>query len=140
MAQQIVVTPKLAWLQAFVVPKKTVVITTEDVDFWKTKDVVVTETPQEAEITILAESLHKTEDPIKLLRDMKSPKIIVLVPNEWSWPAEYKPFANLAHKQKYDAELLARHLEEAGLLYVIRLLEFSGWSFLTAECSQGGGS
>ena len=117
-------------------PKKTAVITTEDMDFWKTMDVVVTETPQEAEITILAESLQKTEDPIKLLRDMKSPKIVVLVPNEWSWPPEYKPFANTAHKQRYDTELLARHLEEAGLLFTIRLIEFNGWSFFGCECTR----
>ena len=139
MAQQIVVTPKLAWLQAFVVPKKTVVITTEDLDFWKTKDVVINPSdPILSDITILAEALQKEDNPVDRLvqAGVMSPKIIVLVPNEWSWPPDYKPFANLAHKQKYDAELLARHLEEAGLLYVIRLLEFSGWSFLTAEASK----
>lgn len=140
-------TPKTAFLQKYVVPNKTVVITTEDLDFWKGQNVVVTDALWDAdkdatktleipEVTILSETLQKCDNPIELLQRVKSPKIIITVPNEWSWPPEYKPHTNIAHKQQYDAELLARHLEEAGLLYTIRLIEFSGWSFLGVEATK----
>lgn len=142
MAQQIAITPKTQFLEKYVVPKKTVVITTEDLEFWKTKDVVVTvdplSIPEGTEVIILSEALQKLGDPVKTLKysPYASAKIIITVPNEWSWPPEYKPHTNAAHKQKYDTELLARHLEEAGLLYTIRLIEFSGWSFLGAEATR----
>ena len=135
MAQQIALTPKTAFLQKYVVPNKTAVITTEDLDFWKAQNCVGNDI-QELEVTVLGESLQKEDNPVEFLKSVKSPKIIITVPNEWSWPPEYKPFTNVAHKQKYDAELLARHLEEANLLYTIRLIEFSGWSFLGAEVTK----
>ena len=137
MAQQVALTPKTAFLQKYVVPNKTVVVSDEDKDFWKSQNIElnVGEIP-DCEVVIYGEWLQKVDDPVKMLKEAKASKIVITVPNEWSWPPEYKPHMNAAHKQQYDTELLARHLEEAGWLYVIRLIEFSGWSFLGAEASR----
>jgi len=88
------------------------------------------------DIEILDDVLQEQEHPVEFLKSLAKPKAAIIVPNEWSWPAELKPFTNPKHKQHYDTDLLAQDLEAAGYVYIIRLLEFSNWSFLTAEAAR----
>ena len=82
---------------------------------------------------VLDDILQEKENPVEFLKSIQKNKIIIVVPNEWSWPPEFKPFTNAKHKHHFDTDLLAQDLESAGLTYIIRLIEFSNWSFLAAE-------
>ena len=131
--------PKVQSLLPFVKSGSTIIVGREDEESWKqaAQGVTFADEPVESAVIILAEVLQKTEDPVKLLKDMrqKTGKLLITVPNEWSWAEEYKPRANKAHLRFYDTESLARDLEEAGLSYVISLIDYSGWSFLLAQAT-----
>ncbi len=120
---------------------KVLVVGTEDTDFWKARGMV----PQAAfgtsdgiwDIVVLAEVLQKVEDPSELLKQAKEKagKILITVPNERSWLPQFNPMKNPAHKRVYDTDMLANQLEEAGLVYILGIADFGGWSFLTAEAT-----
>ena len=96
------------------------------------KDLWVAQQKQ-AGIAVLDEALQKVDDPVEELRKQQD-KTAIVVPYEYLWPDQYKPLKNPEHKRFYDADLLTEHLEAAGYRgYVLRVLEFQGWSFLVCE-------
>ncbi len=82
------------------------------------------------------ELLQQEQNPVEYLKAVKESKIVLIVPNEWIWPQELRPFTNEKHKQRYDAETLAEDLEAAGLTYVLKDLRFDGWAWVAAEASR----
>mgnify|MGYP007031189647 FL=1 len=132
--------PKVSYMMQFVVSGATTYLGSEDKDFWsKSKmGVEASEVVKPCEAIILGEVLQKAEDPIAMLREAseKAKRVLIIVPNEYSWDAKYKPLTNKEHRRVYDTELLAQHLEEVGLDYVIGLVEYGGWSFLTGVAGR----
>ena len=87
----------------------------------------------QTDIVILDETLQKLDDPVAELKKVAG-KAVIVVPAEYNWPPQFKPLTNPEHKRVYDADLLAEHLSEAGLEpYILRQIDFSGWSFLSCE-------
>jgi hypothetical protein len=89
-----------------------------------------------AGVKVLDELLQQQVNPVEWLKSWPDAKFVIVVPNEFSWTPELKPFTNPLHKQKYDAETFAEDLEAAGLVYAMKDVSFSGWSFLCAEASK----
>lgn len=87
-------------------------------------------------VRVLDETLQEQSSPVEYLKTFAEQKFVIVVPDEWAWPPELKPFTNEKHKQRYDAETLAEDLEAAGLVYAMKDVSFSGWSFLCAEASK----
>jgi len=86
------------------------------------------------DVTIFNETLQKADDPVAELKKVTT-RAVIVVPDEWNWPPNLQPFKNNpTHKRFYDADLLAEHLHEAGLEpYILRQIDFAGWSFCAAE-------
>jgi hypothetical protein len=98
------------------------------------KEVWLAQFQNQPDVKILNDTLEEEASPVDFLKAIPEKKIVIVVPNEWSWPEALKPFQNPKHKHHFDADLLAQDLEAAGLTYILRLLEFSSWSFISAEC------
>ncbi len=134
---------KTDWLAKRAVGK-VLVVGTEDTDFWKSKGIVpfsalsTTEPGVAWDIVVLAEVLQKVDDPAVVLKLAKETagKILITVPNERSWLPQFNPMKNPAHKRVYDTDMLANQLEEAGLVYILGIADFGGWSFITAEATM----
>ena len=137
--------PKTRFL-ASAIKGTVLVITNEDKDWWvaaetgygdapKAMDAIVDSPP--VDTVVLGEVLQRVDDPLKYLQlvKQKTKRIVLTVPNEWSWSPQYSPFKNAGHKHLFDAEMLGALLEEAGLTYVMKSIDYSGWAFLGAECS-----
>jgi hypothetical protein len=130
-------TPKMSWLAPFATDKA-VVIGTEDEAFWKgkpTKRVKTIDEAQPCETLILAEVLQKVDDPVAVLKKAKAlaEKVVVVLPNEYSWQAQFQPLKNKDHKRFYDMMMLTEQLDEAGFDYAIELVEYAGWSFFGVQ-------
>jgi len=132
--------PKVSLMMQFTISGATTYVGTEDREFWKANKlgVEVSEIVKPSEAIVLGEILQKADDPIAVLRDAgeKAKRVLVIVPNEHSWDPKFKPLQNLAHKRVYDAEMLASQLEEVGLDYLLGVLDYAGWSFLTAQAGR----
>ena len=134
--------PKSRFLQA-AMKGSVLLITNEDKDYWNTtpnKPVAmdaITAMLEPVDTVVLGEVLQRVEDPLKYLQlvKQKTKRIVLTVPNEWSWAPQNTPFKNMAHKHTFDAQSLGELLESAGLSYVMKSIDYSGWSFLGAECS-----
>ena len=137
--------PKLNYIRGHLVSGQTSIIGTEDKAYWTSGEQGVTlhndvNSVISGNVTVLAEVLQKQDNPVAYIKTAmeKAPALIITVPNEYAWMPLHKPFTNKDHKQNYDCELLAEHLEEAGLKYVIEVVEFGGWSFIAAQASKHG--
>ena len=135
--------PKTRFLSS-AVKGSVLLITNEDRPYWesvkatpKAMDAIVDPALTTTDTVILGEVLQRSDNPLEYLKlvKQKTKRIILTVPNEFSWNPQNQPFKNAAHKHLFDAEMLGELLEEAGLSYVMKSIDFNGWSFLGAECS-----
>ncbi|HKT21226.1 MAG TPA: hypothetical protein VJR06_01190 [Nitrososphaerales archaeon] len=86
--------------------------------------------------TVLDDVLQKADDPIAEIKKAGD-RVAIIVPDEYNWDPKLAPFKNPLNKRFYDADELASQLQQAGLeLYILRQIDFSGWSFLTAEATR----
>lgn len=137
--------PKLAWFIPRLLSGNTTVMTTEDLPIWtklpyglsivgmaefpkNLQDMIMTK-----EEVVLGEILQKIDNPVEFLKGCKGKRLLICVPNEWSWMPQAQPFKNVQHKRHYDAESLARDLEDAGLTYTMDVIDNNGWSWILAE-------
>ena len=127
--------PKYDWMLAQVASGFTTVLGKEDEALWNSGKfgVNVNQDLSMIKSVIIGEQLEQVDDPIAYLKDVKakypSADIHITVPNEHSWNPEYKPFQNPKHKRHYDCDTLIKDLEEAGLKYDIKYLDYNGWAF-----------
>ena len=129
--------PKHQWL-AVHASGHTLAVGTEDAAFWQGRPDTVICGPETMgdkdhfDTVVLGEVLQLVDDPQALLR--QAIKLIIVVPNEHSWDAQFQPFKNAKHKRGYDTEALAQELDKAGRKYRIEDVSYQGWSFLCASC------
>jgi hypothetical protein len=134
--------PKTAFFAKYVASGATTVVGVEDASYWKgVPGIVNLNEPKDipsGEVIMLNEVLQKVDDPVALLKECasKAPKLLITVPNEWNWPAQYEPMKNKTHVRFYDSDLLAEHLDAAGLVWLMGSIEYAGWSFLSVEASK----
>jgi hypothetical protein len=117
-------------------------ITSEDRDFWnatkykpQAMDAITEQGPWDT--VALGEVLQKVEKPLEYLKLVlqKTKRVVLTVPNEFSWNDQNQPLKNTAHKTFFDTEALAELLESAGLSYVIKPIDYSGWAWFGVEAS-----
>lgn len=136
--------PKLSYLMERVIAGSTLAVGREESQFWRANPVGVTFMEDlkdfmaidvKFRVVMLGEVLQRVEDAKPVLEHAMAiaERIVVIVPNEHSWLPEYQPLSNKEHKRFYDAEMLCNDLENAGLKYVVNVLDYDGWSFLTAD-------
>ena len=121
---------------------KVLVITSEDKEFWDATENkampmdAITEATN-TDTIILGEVLQRVDNPLEYLKlvKQKTKRIVLTVPNEWSWAPQNAPFKYAAHKHTFDAQSLGELLESAGLSYVMKSIDYSGWAFLGAEAT-----
>lgn len=135
--------PKLDWLIQKVVSGATIAIGREESAFWQANPIGVqflddhTKLKEQGpkDVIMLGEVLQVVDEPANLLQDalQVGKKLILVVPNEHNWDAKFQPLSNKQHKRFYDTEMLCQELERLGLIYLINLIEFAGWSFFAVE-------
>lgn len=89
---------------------------------------------KEFEIALLGEILEHVDDPIVVLKEAKrvAGKVIITVPDEFSWDLRHKPFQNPYHVRHYTKTMLLDHLSKAKIKdYDLGRLDYDGWSFFT---------
>jgi len=131
---------RLEWLLSKI-EGKIGVYSDDDKEFWlklkeTRKDIDISFHPfvEDKDTLVVSEILSHVEDPQKTLNELKgrAKKLLITVPNEYSWDLKYNPFKNPKHKRHYDTESLAQELETAGLTYQLGIVDYDGWSFLVA--------
>lgn len=98
--------------------------------------------PQSFNIVAVGELLEHVPDPQIVLREaarVARKKVIVTVPDEYSWPDECKPFWNPGHVRFYTYSTFQDELKKLGLPFKIWNVKFQGWSHWCAEIYCDGG-
>jgi len=88
------------------------------------------------DIVAIGELLEHVPDPQIVIKEAiraARKKVIVTVPWEQEWPAEYKPFWNPGHIRFYAPETLSDELARTGRPFEITRIRYDGWAWLGAE-------
>ena len=82
------------------------------------------------------ELLEHVTEPQKTLREavrVAKKKVVITVPDEWSWPPELKPFWNPGHVRFYNLDTIKNELEKLDLPFSIEHIRYESWAWLGAE-------
>lgn len=82
------------------------------------------------------ELLEHVTEPQKALREavrVARKKVVITVPDEYSWPPDLKPFWNPGHVRFYSLDTMKSELEKLGLPFSIERIQYGPWAWLGAE-------